>query len=481
MALLDLPADIILSVLSHCSVSDVISTAMTCRHLHALGFEKSVWLILLTDLKRRGFLDETHTAVLQDLTTQELVNLVKRVVLGPESWWPDEHGVVKPRVAREIVLHPTNVSERNQLVDGGRYLLTHGAATIECWDVVTDTLFWRLPEPPSEDDSQIGDFAAEFRDEDQSLVIMIHRECTVAPEHSIEVIQVDFRTEIHASLLQVRLQKEVYYEIWGLVICGDLCVFSGYGRYTYVIFDWRNQCWLELSNVPLDDYAHGCPFTLELADDNAFLIVGDDTANELRIVHNAALRARLRPISTLSPPPFVLVSDIHPLLTHAFPSTVIQVRFENDFLRPVHELSVCKSPLAMDTYRVWVYITKSYYLPPVSPQESYGKEQRYSPSLLCGFTFSRHGDILRWRETSPPCVAPANLVTHLRRIAFSGHRCVRGEDTALEEHIVPPTACLPGLPNNLPIEYWCPILTTYSGALSFVSKSDSEIMVQYFQ
>ncbi|KAJ7621381.1 hypothetical protein FB45DRAFT_1093139 [Roridomyces roridus] len=174
ISLRDFPADIIFSVFAFCDISNVLSIAKTCKYLHGLGFEKSVWMELLTDLKRRCFLDEVYTPVLHQLFTEELVNLVKRVLLGPETWSSDAH----PQVVRQFTVHPTTKQHITPHEDSckffhrGRFLLYNNNGYTKCWDVVADTLLW--VHQPTEEHTTAYEFAAELRlDGGQSLLIMI--------------------------------------------------------------------------------------------------------------------------------------------------------------------------------------------------------------------------------------------------------------------------------------------------------------------
>lgn len=115
----------------------------TCRLMHALAFSRSAWLVLVKDLQRR-FIMEADINV-SDLSMQELIDLVKRIISGPETW---SFGLAC-QVSRRVVLHPgfldgalTGASEAKLLPDG-RYVLFKNRDRLECWDVVRDTLVWR--------------------------------------------------------------------------------------------------------------------------------------------------------------------------------------------------------------------------------------------------------------------------------------------------------------------------------------------------
>ncbi|KAF8203415.1 hypothetical protein K438DRAFT_1820137, partial [Mycena galopus ATCC 62051] len=101
LLLSDLPPDIIFAVFACCDISSVVSTGQTCQYLCHLAFDRSVWLNLLDNLRprRRSILDRT-SANLENLSVEEMIGVVRRLVTGPETWNPRE-------VSREITLQPT--------------------------------------------------------------------------------------------------------------------------------------------------------------------------------------------------------------------------------------------------------------------------------------------------------------------------------------------------------------------------------------
>ncbi|KAJ7831536.1 hypothetical protein B0H14DRAFT_3464002 [Mycena olivaceomarginata] len=96
----ELHADVIFSIFACCDIVTVISIAQTCKSLHDLAFSKTTWLALVEDLRQRSILDASCTPDLQDLTTEELIGIVKPLETGPSSWG----AALAPNISKEISL-----------------------------------------------------------------------------------------------------------------------------------------------------------------------------------------------------------------------------------------------------------------------------------------------------------------------------------------------------------------------------------------
>ncbi|KAJ7333974.1 hypothetical protein DFH08DRAFT_814042 [Mycena albidolilacea] len=90
---------------------------------------------------------ESHSSSNRELSTDDLVALVKRLIAGPETW-TSRDSVFTPEVSKKIILHPVvsddeDVMEHEgKLVCGGRYVLFHKPESLECWDVKAARLVW---------------------------------------------------------------------------------------------------------------------------------------------------------------------------------------------------------------------------------------------------------------------------------------------------------------------------------------------------
>ncbi|KAJ7108185.1 hypothetical protein C8R44DRAFT_884948 [Mycena epipterygia] len=156
--------------------------AHTCRYLHTLAFDKSVWLVQVDKLKRRSILDANCTP---DLSTDELICRVRRACSGPETWSAQDSDVAQdycctPEISKEIILPPNVTSSvglltsinKADLLPSGRHALFNNAGILECRDVAADKLVWT--HTAAVEHARVNEFADDEVDGGDSLVIVIY-------------------------------------------------------------------------------------------------------------------------------------------------------------------------------------------------------------------------------------------------------------------------------------------------------------------
>ncbi|KAF8169039.1 hypothetical protein K438DRAFT_1941453 [Mycena galopus ATCC 62051] len=456
--LADLPSDVIFSIFANCDISSIVSTAQTCKYLHALGFDKSVWLALVSDLKRRSFLDEGSTPELSELSTEELIRLVKRILTGPESWSPSpSDGSFNPRLAKEIVLHPKGeeeyimVHDMYTLIRGGRLLLFSHANVLECWVLAdqSNTLLWTYK---SDDYAAILAFAAEVSDVDDSAVILI---CLESP--FMELIRLDLRTGVAQTLLGRLPTPEPDFS--SPAICGDLfSVTNSQQESQYLIVDWGLQSSLLLCYEGHLLLAHLPGYTI--------LTITGGTTSEIRIIANDALRACMAPIDSTDPhPPSVSATDIPPLFSHPITWKTRRTSESLSYRMTVHE-----SPVRAGTYRIWLAQFRRDY-----------SKFTAQKNLRC-FTFSPHAAAAdcRWRERSAAVLQSMDSLSYIGGTVYSGHNFIF-TGPRFEIKIVPPGSTQESSAIYKPVAYMRDDIevTPYSGALAY--STTNSIVIQYFQ
>ncbi|KAF7349491.1 hypothetical protein MSAN_01739400 [Mycena sanguinolenta] len=253
LLLSDLPTDIVFSIFACCDIASVVSVSQTCRCLHALAFEKSVWLILLHDLRRRCILDRNCTPNLETLSTAEMIEIVRRLITGPQTWNPTEHDSVA-EFSRKITLHPAVTFGDNtaKLLGSGRYILFTNEFRLQCWSVAEDRLVWTHTSIGDLDlkdiDHEVQGFAAEETDANLTIMVCIH----TFPDDDrrrnyVEMINLDLRTEKYTSLLVARAPdsdnadvfSDVFYSaaVRGAIAAADLSI-NGIEN-LYMIINWK--------------------------------------------------------------------------------------------------------------------------------------------------------------------------------------------------------------------------------------------------
>ncbi|KAJ6472439.1 hypothetical protein C8R45DRAFT_1013041 [Mycena sanguinolenta] len=238
MALLlsNLAPDVIFSIFAHCDISSVISASQTCRYLHDLAFDKSVWLTLLDNLRRRSILDRTSN--LETLSVAELIGIVRRLITGPQTWSPGEldHDPVA-EVSKTITLHPQiDLGNWVKLLPSGCYVLFENQGALGCWSVVHDKLVWR--HTSRLEHGTIARFAVEETDPGSAIVMIC---CCADQPHDrrrinfIEIVKVDFRTGTHNCLLAAPAPRSRFID--SPVICGPLAAVSL--DWDCMVINWR--------------------------------------------------------------------------------------------------------------------------------------------------------------------------------------------------------------------------------------------------
>ncbi|RDB14624.1 hypothetical protein Hypma_016569 [Hypsizygus marmoreus] len=143
--------DILVTILTLCNIQSVLTLSEASRHFHSLAFSKHVWLVIVSDLHRRGFIYLPPGKSLEDYTTDDLVDLVKRMVLGPRSWRAQINSdVLFPIVAHQIILESFSSDAETsnwtlneaQLIAGGKCLVYKHSGTLECLSMESRNRIW---------------------------------------------------------------------------------------------------------------------------------------------------------------------------------------------------------------------------------------------------------------------------------------------------------------------------------------------------
>lgn len=152
--------DVIILILSFCDIAGILAmsevrlgtikfrsgtqlSAQSSKNFYRLASSKSLWVVAVTDLGHRGFIDRTPGKDLIDLSKEELANKVKRAVCGPNTWG-SKHSTLAV-VSRMIVL-PTDAGAREgdsaKLLRGGEYLFHQIHEVLHCWSVAERRIVW---------------------------------------------------------------------------------------------------------------------------------------------------------------------------------------------------------------------------------------------------------------------------------------------------------------------------------------------------
>jgi hypothetical protein len=130
----------------------------------------------------RSLLDRWSESPLHQFSTEELVNLAKRMAQGPQTWSHSHSS--RPLIARQKVLHPQiylgpgmlEWENEPKLLSGSQYVLFNSRQTLECWSVAEDRLIWT--HQSQWEFAMVLQFAAEVVDDGQAAVILIGQRTT---------------------------------------------------------------------------------------------------------------------------------------------------------------------------------------------------------------------------------------------------------------------------------------------------------------
>ncbi|KAJ7771106.1 hypothetical protein DFH07DRAFT_804898 [Mycena maculata] len=238
----ELVDDVILLVLVHCDISSVLAVGQTSKQLHRLASEKYLWLSLVTDLARRGFIDRPPDDDLRDLSKDQLVGLVKKIVVGPR---PLRH---KNKVleSRRITLPQGHTTDPNafgrtlRLLPGGKYvLLFRRRISLECWSIADQKMIWT--HVCSVKGVVVEDFAVQLTDE-RHFVIMTSHYHSSAQRNFAEFTAVDLASG-RSRFIRASYPEHYGYplvSIMHLAICGDIAaIYCADEHFMLLLINWR--------------------------------------------------------------------------------------------------------------------------------------------------------------------------------------------------------------------------------------------------
>ncbi|KAJ7806370.1 hypothetical protein B0H13DRAFT_2387112 [Mycena leptocephala] len=133
--------DILLQVLSLCDVYTALSVSAINRFLRGVALTKHLWLSLVRDLGFRGVLDLPTANDLESCSAAELVDLIKRVVVGPTSWAPMSSARVPPSHRLTVHTGIENLVDF-RLLPGGKHMVLRTREELFIYEVENSRKIW---------------------------------------------------------------------------------------------------------------------------------------------------------------------------------------------------------------------------------------------------------------------------------------------------------------------------------------------------
>ncbi|KAJ7124069.1 hypothetical protein C8R43DRAFT_1240988 [Mycena crocata] len=246
MYLHELHLDAVLRILSCLDAATLLTVARVNKFFHVAVSTKQLWINLVDSLAAREIMDAPPREVLKKLSTNALIEEVRRAVVGPHTW--NQASVDPPTVWRQNRVAPTAMWDSVEILPGGRYIafyisvpgLSLGGGEcrrIECWEIHSGLQVWSW--------ARVGSSVSEarFHFRGGSLVVVV-----LMFMNEILVLEVDFTTRTSKQLLQIKRRIVTA----SLTIEGDffVCESVTEPRRSFVLLaDWRNGRYITFDGI----------------------------------------------------------------------------------------------------------------------------------------------------------------------------------------------------------------------------------------
>ncbi|KAJ6472465.1 hypothetical protein C8R45DRAFT_1217758 [Mycena sanguinolenta] len=443
----DLDPDTIFSIFACCDISRVVSTGQTCRYLHKLAFDRSVWHGLLLDLQRRSILDQNCTPNLETLSTDEMIAAVRRLITGPHTWSPSNLGFAAvPEVSKKITVHCAirvaadfkSLSVR--LLPSGRYILWNNSNGVECWSVAENRLVWT---DASVKDDWVQQYTADDTDTN-SLIIMICSRSNADLLIRTEIVSVDVHSGTHNPVFKLvsRISHSDQGVFMHAIIRGPIAAVC-FQHSRFMIVDWRAQSYVIFK----------CQHSVSLALVSRYILVKTadrskiEGKSQIQLISYDALHGRWTPM-----PETDVIVEFLPLLLEDTPT--LSTLEDTDVGQYLADVDVYESPVKEGEYRVWIYGEATFVLYRLSIPTN--REPR-------------------WHQRGP------SVDTGLHSFfatAYSGHSLIDRERLT----VFSATSSTETAEMDLPyLEMWDLDFAVYSGALAYLDHTNSSVVIEYYK
>ncbi|KAJ6560306.1 hypothetical protein B0H19DRAFT_1260926 [Mycena capillaripes] len=454
----DLIDDVLLLILAECDIAGVIAISETSKAFHHLAFSKIVWFSLVSRLVQRRFIDSRpDNGYLKDLSTEQLIDLVKRLLRGPKAWAAPDSRLSAPVESRRIVLHPEITipwNNKAKLLPGGKYVLFENFEKVEFWSVFEDRLVWK--HVPSMDEASVLESAAELVGDDRVVVLTCQRTWALPRKNFIEISTLDTKSGIsNLELVSRAPDSSVDNPYTGCAVCGDTVVVYLYRERRVLLVNWRTNSRVLLTTDSIGD----CQ--IAIVPNNLLRTLPDsrhDTERGSRHIYQLAIIpfvsfASWEPNDSVEEPSIHVAAADLPVR----PADVIALEG-----RPIRDRSlwVYESPMQRGRFKIWLH--------------SVVDNEDGNHDILYNCEFARNDTGVSWRLVSSiPLLGKRNLVW----MSLSGHTL--SSRFPLDGMAVFPPAPLPSEDiESLNFAEGGIHLSSFSGALTY--STNKELVIVYY-
>ncbi|KAF7351351.1 F-box domain-containing protein [Mycena sanguinolenta] len=350
-----LPEDVLRSIFSFCDIRTVVSMSGTNKYFHRLSTDKSVWVDLVHNLRRRGFVDRLSLSDIQSYSQGDLVGLVKGLLLGPSSWTTttsDSQTFV--RAPTKYTIHPSITPSNANLLPGGEYIICYSdvSQTLECWSVRCDKLVWAYDKKGSQ--STISGYDAEVIDEGAGANIVVCEWDGSSAPIRLEIVKLDFASGTSTRLFVYGSPPGSSFiapKLCGNIVFVDILAGSGPRGLTSRLINWKTQVHLELA---FSKTSQTYQFNIILIPNYILVLIAPFLSGpEIIILRISAFSSHWWAIATHPTPAIVYSADLESILHEkiTFPDELL---FADWWTHTVHAY---ESPIEEGTFRVWIVMT----------------------------------------------------------------------------------------------------------------------------
>ncbi|KAJ7272482.1 hypothetical protein C8J57DRAFT_1318890, partial [Mycena rebaudengoi] len=227
----DLDEDILHSVFAASDVHTVLSMARVNKLCRNISNSRPLWLALVAALVARRLMDEIPPEILAKYSTADLIKEVRRLVSGPESWFPRSPA---PILSRQIIVeHSSWAAGQGDIVllPGAEYALisTCQGVELQCWSVATKEHLWTRA-------TRLMDYAVHMLDSRSALFLFLPYTNRIR----LQITRVDLRNGLSEDLFHLPLDIHLGF-VKNPVVFGDLFAVSLRltDESTLLLVDWR--------------------------------------------------------------------------------------------------------------------------------------------------------------------------------------------------------------------------------------------------
>ncbi|KAJ6537761.1 hypothetical protein B0H19DRAFT_1180838 [Mycena capillaripes] len=308
------------------------------RHLRAIAMVKQLWILLITDLRSRSFI-ETPLADLSQFTTAQLIEQVKTLVVGPRTWGEvdsdgSNSGEVQPQLAAEITLpFGTVMKHHTQLINAGRHLII-AHEVLEIWDVANKRRVWASSR-------YTRNFSVAREVEDNTLTVAV-----ISLEKTLDILRFDIQTWSLTDTLKIAVPEDPFVFLRKDSIVGNLVVVDL--EHVILLVDWIARTYVVLirTTTQLRKYI------VALLPGQLIVLDASRDIPKLLAYPIAGLNA-WQPLSELSTSPYCPTAHLTPTLIAEVPLLDDQPLEDAEAHMAIHE-----SPLRRGTYQFFIYLSE---------------------------------------------------------------------------------------------------------------------------